>query len=94
MNLEQEKTTAFFWSWGDERPSPDPVMTRKRAARMLRAWRRMARQPGEFGTVEMAFERMGMGIYRCTNLGWGGYGTMFVCRQIGRKEWVGRDGDR
>lgn len=30
----------FYWQWELTRPQPDPLMTRERAARLLRAWRR------------------------------------------------------
>lgn len=32
--------TFFYWQWELTRPWPDPSMTRERAARLLRAWRR------------------------------------------------------
>ena len=36
--------TTFTAQWNDHAPQPDPSMTRERAARLIRAWRRNARQ--------------------------------------------------
>lgn len=38
------KQTAFEWGWNGYTPQPDPLMTRARMARMMRAWRRAAIQ--------------------------------------------------
>lgn len=38
------KETTFKWAWGDHEAMPDRSMTRERAARLLRAWRRASRQ--------------------------------------------------
>lgn len=35
---------AFYWQWESMRPQPDPAMTRDRAAKLLRAWRRATTQ--------------------------------------------------
>lgn len=35
---------AFYWQWESMRPQPDPMMTRERAARLLRAWRHATTQ--------------------------------------------------
>ena len=37
--------TEFTAQWNVYAPLPDPYMTRERAAKMIRAWRRNARQP-------------------------------------------------
>lgn len=37
--------TTFTARWRDYPAQPDPTMTRERAARLLKAWRRNARQP-------------------------------------------------
>ena len=36
--------TTFTAQWNDHEPQPDPSMTRERAARLIRAWRRNARK--------------------------------------------------
>lgn len=38
------KQTNFKWAWGDHEATPDRSMTRERAARLLRAWRRSRTQ--------------------------------------------------
>ena len=35
----------FLWQWNDYPPQPDPLMTRGRAAKLIRAWRNGARKP-------------------------------------------------
>lgn len=37
-------TTLFTAQWNNYPPQPDPTMTRKRAARLLKAWRNNARK--------------------------------------------------
>lgn len=54
------KETKFMWGWKDYAPQPDPHMTRERAARLLRAWRRSATQ----GRKNFYLKRIGKGIYQ------------------------------
>lgn len=54
--------TRFFWRWRDYAEQPDPSMTRERAARLLRAWRRQSRLPSNSDGVE--FARIGLHHYR------------------------------
>ena len=35
----------FLWQWNDYPPQPDALMTRERAAKLIRAWRNCARKP-------------------------------------------------
>ena len=38
------KTNKFSWAWGDHEATLDKSMTRGRAARLIRAWRRCTTQ--------------------------------------------------
>jgi len=38
------KTTTFYAAWNNHSPQPDPSMTRERAAKLLKAWRRNSRK--------------------------------------------------
>lgn len=38
------KQNTFKWAWGDHEATTDPLMTRARAAVLLRAWRRSKTQ--------------------------------------------------
>ena len=38
------RETAFYWGWRSYAPQPDPLMTRTRMARLMRAWRRATLQ--------------------------------------------------
>ena len=69
------KTTEFMWAWNDHAPTPDRLMTRERAARLLRAWRRGTR-PANYRPV-MSVKRLRRGVYRVTHE-CGEVGTMFV----------------
>jgi hypothetical protein len=39
-----EQGICFYWQWESTRPQPDPLMTRERASKLLRAWRRATSQ--------------------------------------------------
>ena len=43
------KPAAFTAQWNDYPAQPDPSMNRERAARLIRSWRRNARQPSNTG---------------------------------------------
>ncbi len=72
------KRTNFQWQWNDGPIWPDTNMTRTRAAVLLRAWRRQARQPANYKNVNH-FTRIGPGIYRAAS-SHGESGTMIICR--------------
>jgi hypothetical protein len=72
------KRTNFQWQWNDGPIWPDIDMTRTRAAVLLRAWRRQARQPANYKNVNH-FTRIGSGIYRAAS-SHGESGTMIICR--------------
>ena len=68
--------TTFQWRWDDRAPWPDPSMTRARAARLLRVWRRQARQPANYKNVNH-FTRVTRGVYRVAS-SHGEVGTMII----------------
>lgn len=70
------KTTDFQWAWNNYAPQPDKFMTRQRAARLLRAWRRVVRQPSNNRTIE-SLDRIGRGAYRVRHVN-GETGTLIV----------------
>lgn len=72
------KTSKFEWQWNDGPVWPDPSMTRSRAAVLLRAWRRQARQLANYKNVNH-FTRIGPGIYRAAS-SHDEVGTMIICR--------------
>ena len=39
------KNSNFTAQWNDSQPQPDPSMTRDRAAKLIKAWRRNSRIP-------------------------------------------------
>lgn len=49
------KRQSFWWRWGDEPLVADTVMTRARAAAMIRAWRRQR---------DVRLDRVACGVYR------------------------------
>lgn len=69
--------TRFSWSWNDRAPWPDTSMTRERAARLLRAWRRTTR-PTSGGFVMRELKRCAPGVYRVTDCVSGETGTMYI----------------
>lgn len=68
--------TTFQWRWDDRAPWPDPSMTRARAARLLRVWRRQARQPANYKNVTEC-TRIAPGCYRVVS-SHGEVGTMII----------------
>ena len=70
------KTTNFLWAWNDHAPQPDPAMTRSRAARLLRSWRRLCRQPANYRPL-LSVIRVARGVYRVTHES-GEAGTLIV----------------
>ena len=61
--------------------TPDASMTRARAARLLRAWRRTTR-PTSSGFVMRELQRCAPGVYRVTDCASGETGTMFIEKGI------------
>lgn len=71
-----KKVTCFLWAWNNYAPQPDPTMTRERAARLLRAWRRTSRTRTSMGTTLRTLKRVSEGVYRVTE--GSESGTMYV----------------
>lgn len=60
------KKSQFLWGWKDYEPQPDLIMTRERAAKLLRAWRRSRTQ----GVRDFSLQRLGKGHYRIAARGY------------------------
>ena len=45
------KTQIFQWAWNQYPATPDPLMTRQRAAILLRAWRRASRASANYRNI-------------------------------------------
>lgn len=54
----------FLWQWEDYAPRPDPLMTRDRAARLLRAWRNAKVQGRRQFDLGADREQAGYRVYR------------------------------
>ncbi len=59
------KQTNFKWAWGDHEAQIDKLMTRQRAARLLRAWRRSKTQGQRDFTLRVI--RRSEGRFYCVN---------------------------
>ncbi len=81
------KDTKFFWQWEEYRPQPDPLMTRQRAARLLRSWRR-ARTQGRrvFHISCVRIERMR--TYLVRHLATGERAGLCLCCEINEQPGV------
>lgn len=68
----------FYWQWEQWRPQPDPLMTRQRAARLLRSWRR-ARTQGRrvFGLTRVRLEKTR--AYLVEHLATGERAGLYMC---------------
>lgn len=60
------KPSNFMWSWNDCEPQPDKLMTRARAAHLLRCWRRVSRSPANNKPIK-SLTRIARGSYRVTS---------------------------
>ena len=70
-----KKETKFLWGWKHYEPQPDPSMTRERAAKLLRSWRRSRTQ----GNRDFNLQRKGKGIYLVSARGYeNDPGTMVI----------------
>lgn len=72
--------TEFFWQWSDKNPAPDILMTRARAAKLLRAWRRRSGTWGgypAYSAHKLTLTRKGVGVYRIENC-YGESGALIV----------------
>lgn len=70
-----KKESKFLWGWRDYNPLPDPAMTRERAAKLLRSWRRSRTQ----GRRDFLLQRIGKGHYRVAACGYeDDPGTMII----------------
>ncbi len=67
--------TLFFWAWRGYAPQPDTSMTRERAAKLLRSWRRSRTQ----GHRDFSLQRVAKGNYRIAARGYeDDYGIMVI----------------
>lgn len=57
------KKVNFLWAWNDRAPQRDTMMTRARAALLLRSWRRLYRQPANHRPL-LSVTRIARGAYR------------------------------
>ena len=73
-----KKSTVFMWAWNDYAPQSDTQMTRARAARLLRAWRRTSRRPNSMGRMERTLERIAPHTYRVVQCGYGESATLII----------------
>lgn len=55
-----KKESKFLWGWKEYALQPDTSMTRERAAKLLRAWRRSSTQ----GRKDFFLKRIGKGHYK------------------------------
>jgi hypothetical protein len=76
------KHVKFSWAWNNYPAQLDPSMDRKRAARLLWAWRKTSRAKTSHGTIRRALVRVSAGVYRVTQLDCYPQesGTMFIHR--------------
>lgn len=65
-----QKNSSFLWSWNDRPAQPDLLMTRQRAARLLRSWRRGSRLKANGGPT-FSLRRNAKGDYSITHLATG-----------------------
>lgn len=71
------RRTVFLWQWENHPPQPDALMTRARAARLIRAWRRASRSPANYGPTT-ALRRTAPHTYRAIHRQSGEVGTLTV----------------
>ena len=57
------KTATFWWGWNDYPAQRDKLMTRDRAAKLLRVWRRQSRTCANYRTV-VECKRQSRGVYK------------------------------
>lgn len=79
--MQRDKQTAFLWQWRDYAPLPDPLMTRARAARLLRAWRNariQGRRQFDLQRTTSADERGR--VYRCDHVRYSDPGALWIPR--------------
>lgn len=60
------KKQSFYWAWNTNAAQVDKLMTRARAANLLRVWRRAIRQPANYRPF-VSLERLESGVYRVTH---------------------------
>lgn len=63
MKINAMKPSNFMWAWNDNAPQPDKLMTRARAANLLRCWRRCTRKPANSQPIK-SIKRIAVGNYR------------------------------
>ena len=72
--MDKQAKTAFSWGWESHEPTADPLMTRRRMARLMRAWRR---QPLN-ASVAMTGRAFGRRTYRVAHIPTGETATFIV----------------
>jgi hypothetical protein len=62
------KHSVFMWAWNNHSLTLDKLMTRQRAAKLLRSWRRASRFE-KYSIHRVELTRMGFGEYRIIKAG-------------------------
>lgn len=79
--MQRDKQTAFLWQWSDYAPLPDPLMTRARAARLLRAWRNARIQGRRQFSLQRTTSADGRyRVYRCNHIRYSDPGALWIPR--------------
>jgi len=68
----------FLWQWEDYAPRPDPLMTRCRAARLLRAWRNAKVQGRRQFDLAVDRGQTGYRVYRVRHTRFGERGALWI----------------
>lgn len=68
----------FLWQWRDYTPQPDPLMTRHRAARLLRAWRNARIQGRRQFDLTVDRGQAGYRVYRVRHTRFDDPGALWV----------------
>ena len=79
--IRSDKQTAFLRQWRDYAPMPDPLMTRARAARLLRAWRNARIQGRRQFDLQRTISADGhYRVYRCDHTRYSDPGALWIPR--------------
>lgn len=79
--MQHDRQTAFLWQWRDYAPLLDPLMTRARAARLLRAWRNARIQGRRIFDLQRTTSADGhYRVYRCEHVTYGDPGSLWIPR--------------
>lgn len=70
----------FLWQWEDYAPQQDPLMTRGRAARLLRAWRNARVQGRRQFDLDADRGQAGYRVYRVRHTRFDERGALWIPR--------------